>query len=131
MSDETEDLGHGFLESGREIIALQVFLYFGRVVVYPCSNGLRYVVYMCCLMQVCGCESGESGKLLYHRWDDEVYDSREHGYGCQHSEDDAYGSYLDVESFLKEDNDRVHEVCHYPCDEEWQEYCAQVVEHEE
>lgn len=82
-------------------------------------------------MQVCGSESGESGELLYHRWDDEVDDSREHGYGCQHSEDDTYGSHLDVESLLKEDNDRVHKVCHYPSDEEWQKYCAQVVEHEE
>ena len=86
---------------------------------------------MCCLMQIGGSKSGEGRELLNHRWDDEVDDTREYGYDSKHGEYDAYGSNFDVESLLEENNDRVHQVCHYPCDEEWQEYCAQVVKHEE
>ena len=82
-------------------------------------------------MQIGGSESGEGGELLYHRRDDEVDDSREYGYDGKHRNDDAYCPHLDMEPFLDEDNDGIHEVCQYPCDEEWQEYRAQVVEHEE
>ena len=82
-------------------------------------------------MQIGGSESGEGGELLNHRRDDEVDDAREYGYDGKHRNDDAYSPHLDMEPFLDEDNDGIHEVCQYPCDEEWQEYCAQVVEHEE
>ena len=34
-----------------------------------------------------------------------------------------------MHSFLEEDNNGVHEVCQYPCYEEWQEYRAKIVEY--
>lgn len=131
MSDEAEYLRHGILEGGGEVVALQELLYLVRVLLYPLRHGFRYAVDMGSLMQIACGEACEGGELLYHRWDDEVVDACDDAYHGEHGKYDAQGSDADVELFLDEYHEWIHEVCQYPCDEERQEYGAEVVEHKE
>ena len=101
------------------------------VFLYPSLDGFRNAGDMCGVVDVFGGQLAQLLKLLDHGRNDEVDHSPHHGNDEDERDNDAQSPCGHVHFVLHELHDRVEQIGHEPCDEEWQQHTAEVVHEQE
>ena len=106
-------------------------LYLFLVGLQPVFDQRRQVVGMSRLMQPSCQHLTEFVKLVNHRRDDEPQHASNNSDSRSHGDEDRQRTYSDVEFVFDKLHDRIEQVSEKPCNEEWQQYAAQIIGHVE
>ena len=128
LAHQRENLGHSGVEGVAEVLAMQKFGDLFLVTFNPVRDIFCEVVGVGCLVQPLRENVLHLVGLLNHGRNDEIEHAADDNHDHKEGHDDAQRPYAQMELVFDEFHNRIEQIGQQPCDEEWQQHAAQIVE---